>query len=84
MDEDIAFSRTKDSGDVTVELRGPCLKYVVDVLDAVSSAQNKSRTELVNEILLRYAKAKLHEATVIQRVTRGNPRLSERTGSELE
>ncbi len=54
----------------TTELRGPCPRAVVDVLDAVSQARRITRTELVNLILMKWADDKLHEAELIQRVTR--------------
>ncbi len=56
--------------DLTTELRGPCPKDTVDVIDAVSMARRMSRTELVNEILTEWAKARLHEAELITRLSR--------------
>lgn len=58
---------------VTVELRGPCPKDVIDVIDAVAHAKRLDRTSMVNRILSDWAKEKLHECQCIQRVTRGNP-----------
>lgn len=56
--------------DDAVELRGPCPRTVVDVVDAVSQAKRITRMELVNQILQEWADAKLHEATLIQRLAR--------------
>lgn len=58
---------------VTVELRGPCPKEIVDVIDAVSHAKRIDRTAMVNRILAEWAEQKLHEANCIHNVTRGNP-----------
>lgn len=58
---------------VTVELRGPCPKEIVDVVDAVAHAKRLDRTSMVNRILSEWAEMKLLEAQSIQRVTRGNP-----------
>lgn len=60
---------------ITVELRGPCPKEIVDVLDAVAHAKRIDRTSMVNRILQEWAEQKTLEAECIQRVTRGNPNL---------
>lgn len=57
----------------TVELRGPCPRDIVDVIDAISSARDMDRMALVVEVLRDWARGRLHEATVLARVTRGNP-----------
>ena len=67
---------------LTVELRGPCPKEVVDVIDAVAHSKRLDRTSMVNRILAELADQKLHEAQCIQRVTRGNP--SGRKSSETD
>ena len=59
--------------DDTTELRGPCPRKVVDMLDAVSSAGNQTRTQLVNEILTDWARHRFHESRVVARVMRINP-----------
>lgn len=59
--------------DDLVELRANCPRQIVDVLDAVSGARRITRTVLVLQILNKWAKEQLHEATVVARVTRGNP-----------
>lgn len=58
---------------LTVELRGPCPKDTVDVIDAVAHAKRIDRTAMVNRILTEWAEGKLYECECIQRVTRGNP-----------
>lgn len=64
----------------TVELRGDCPRVTVEVLDAICRAQDKSRTELVNEILNDWAKQRLIEASLIARVTCGNADAAEFVG----
>jgi hypothetical protein len=59
----------------TVELRGPCPKDTVDVIDAVAHAKRLDRTSMVNRILSEWAEQKLHESQCIQNVMRGNPAL---------
>ena len=70
--------------DEAVELRGNCPRGVVDVLDAFSNARRMTRMELVNQILRRWAKERLHEASLVQRVTRGNPELMDSDLNTLE
>lgn len=60
-----------------VELRGPCPREIIDVIDAWSQAKRITRTEAVNHILKTWARAKLHEHIVIQRVTKNNPLFSQ-------
>lgn len=64
----------------TVELRGDCPREIVDVLDAVSMARNKTRTQLVNEILGAWAEKALHEAMLVCRVRPVNPQRAESSG----
>jgi len=66
--------------DLVVELRGMCPREVVDVLDAVSQAKRISRMELVNRILGEWRDQKVHESSLIHRVTRGNGSLTESDG----
>lgn len=70
--------------DTSVELRGPCPREVVDVIDAWSQAKCMSRTQAVNQILRVWAIQKLHEHSVFARVTRGNPLLRENTAESAE
>lgn len=60
---------------ITTELRGPCPKEIVDVIDAVAHAKRIDRTQMVNRILGEWAKEKMYECSCITRVTRGNPPL---------
>lgn len=67
---DTCLSRPPSSGALKVELRGDIPRDVADVLDAVSQARRVSRMELVTSVLQEWADAKLHEATLVVRVTR--------------
>ncbi len=73
-----------NSEDFTTEQRGPCPKEIVDVLDAFCSARRVTRTELVNRILGKWVSDRLHEANVLERVTRGNPKGRESAYADLE
>lgn len=73
----LSLSRPRTSTSGAVELRGDCPRLTVDVLDAVSNARRISRTELVNEILGDWSKQQLTEASLLLRVTRGNPDAAE-------
>lgn len=60
---------------ITTELRGPCPKDIVDVIDAVAHAKRIDRTSMVNRILAEWAEQRAYESQCIERVTRGNPNL---------
>lgn len=77
-----AFSRSGDEPEV--ELRGPCPKWIVEVLDAVAMAREISRTEQVAIVLGEWADKRMLEATLIGRVTRGNGRSAESGGNAKE
>jgi len=64
----------------TVELRGPCEREVVDVLDAFAIARGLNRTQLVNAILVEWVAQRKHEHSVVARVTRVIPALVEENG----
>lgn len=81
---DSPFSRPRNPDAVLVELRGQCPRLTVDVLDAVARARGTNRNEIVNDILSKWADQQLTEASLIARVTRGNPELSEVLRSNLE
>ena len=66
--------------EMTIELRGPCPKDIIDVLDAYSMARGLNRTQLVNDILGKWADGVLHETSVMLSVARGNPVLAEKIG----
>ena len=63
--------------DEKVELRGMIGRETVGVLDAVSMARRMSRIELAEEILAVWAAEQIHIASVIQAVTRVNPRAAD-------
>lgn len=63
--------------DDSVELRGQTPKPIVEVLDAICIARGCDRFDVVNEVLLKWARQVAHEATVIASVTRGNPKVME-------
>ena len=72
------------AAELTVELRGPCPRETIDVLDAISQARRMTRTELVNDILSSWCVDRMNEATLIHRVTRGNPVDKEPSGRRAE
>jgi hypothetical protein len=59
--------------DDTIELRMQTPKLVIDVLDAVSTARRISRAEMANRVLEKWARSVIHELSLVERVTRGNP-----------
>lgn len=65
----------------TAELRMQVPRRLLEVFDAVSMARGQERFELVIEELSKSADRWVHEATLIQRVTRGNTSLSETDGA---
>lgn len=77
-----ALSRPRTASGSTVELRGDCPLLTIEVLDAISNVRRISRTELVNEILGDWAKQRLTEASLVARVTRGNPEAAEFFGAD--
>lgn len=66
--------------ELAVELRGMCPREVIDVLDAVSQAKRISRMELVNRILGEWRDQKVHESSLIHRITRSNGSPAESDG----
>jgi len=64
----------------TAELRMQVPRKLLEVFDAVSMARGQERFELVIEELSKSADRWVHEATLIQRVTRGNTTASETDG----
>ena len=63
-----------------VELRGQVDKAVMDVLDACSIARDMDRISLVEKVLTDWAARKVSEASVLQRIARGNPAVMELAG----
>lgn len=68
-----AFAKVRADGEQVGELRGECPRWILNVLDAVSMAEDRTRTALVNDILGEYAKKKKHEAMLVQKLAGGNP-----------
>jgi hypothetical protein len=66
-DRQPAFSRSRNET-ATVELRGECPRHTVDMLDAVSMAENTTRTALVNKILQRWEEEERHKHSIVARV----------------
>ena len=63
----------KPMSDPFVELRGEVLREHVDILDAVAQAKpGSSRMSVLREVLADWVERKCHEASLIQRVRRGN------------
>lgn len=62
-----AFSRSRSEAS-TVELRGECPRHTVDMLDAVSMAENTTRTALVNRILQKWEEEERHKHSIVARV----------------
>ena len=67
-----------------VELREEIPRDLVDVIDAVSAARGTSRRQMMIDVLHAWASERVHEATVIMRVTRGNPPLAESSRNTTE
>lgn len=59
------------------EIRVESPRNVVDVLDAYCIATGRHRTDVVNEVLGKWAEEKKHEATIICRVAGCNPSVAE-------
>ena len=64
------------------ELRQQVPIELLQIYDAIAIARNKPRHELVLEVLTKSADQWLHESTLIQRVTRGNPVFSDSDGGD--
>ncbi len=67
-----------------VELRGPCPRWIVDVLDAEALATDMSRLDLVTQVLEPWALKRIHAATLITRITRRNGNSPECAGKTSE
>lgn len=68
----------------TVELRGMVSRDLIEVLDAIAIARKQARIDVVVDVLQAFADERIHEATLIARVARGNPRISELVGKVSE
>ena len=67
-----------------VDLRGLIDRSLMDVIDACSMADGSDRITYVAAVLEREARRELHRASVIARVTRGNPYLPDGAGNGSE
>ncbi len=70
--------------DSLIELRGKSPKAIIDVVDAVAIANRIDRIDVVNAVLLKWARKQVHVSTVVGNVTRGNPQLMDSDWSALE
>ena len=53
-----------------IELRGDVERDIVDYLDVVSSHRRQSRMELVEAILREWVENKVHESSLVARLSR--------------
>ena len=67
-----------------VEVRQDIDRNITDVIDAVARASRASRSEMVESILAAWARRKLMEATLVERLSRGNGPVSESLGDLSE
>lgn len=56
--------------------------HLLQALDAIALARGQDRTELVTHLLTRDVKQIVHEATLVSRMTRGNPLATESAAEE--
>lgn len=73
-----------EEADPLVELRGQMPRSIISVIDAVAIAKRKNRMDIVNRVMLIWAKEQLHVANVVGNTTRGNPPLPETDWGRLE
>lgn len=66
------------------ELRGLAPTHLAQALDAIAMARGMDRNTYVVAVLEAEVKRVAHEASVIARVMRGNPYLSDSTGGFAE
>ncbi len=66
---------TTGAPDEPVDMRGTTPRAIVDVIDAIAHARRVDRFTIINDILLRHCRQVAHEATIVMRVTGGNPRV---------
>lgn len=78
---ELLFSRSKGE---TVELRMEIDVDLMRAFDACCLADDLTRTGTVKKLITEHVKKQVHKATLIERMMRGNPLLSEfsRNGSE--
>lgn len=71
--EDICFARSPFRRDDYAELRVDLPKVTLGVIDAEAIGNDESRAQLTNRILIEWAERRVHVASLISKVTRGNP-----------
>lgn len=57
-----------------VELRGKIDRDIVDVIDALVIARGIDRMAVIEPVLRKWVEGLIHEATIIQNVTKANGR----------
>ncbi len=69
--------KTPSTGDPNepVDMRFTTPLGIVQVIDAIAHARRVDRGSIINDILLRHCRQVAHEATIVMRVTGGNPRV---------
>jgi hypothetical protein len=68
----------------TVELRQQIPSDTAQVFDAIAIARMCSRAEVIAEVLNDWAAKRIHEAKILQRVTRGNGAESDTGGNHRQ
>ena len=64
------------------ELRGLCDTELAQALDAIAMTKGMDRNTYVNSVLAAEVRRVLHDASVLHRVLRGNPLMSEDSGGQ--
>lgn len=72
------------SDDDLVELRGMSHRAVIAFIDGFAIAKRQNRMQVVNRILLNWAREQAHIQSVMANTTRGNPPLPDTGWNELE
>lgn len=70
--------------EVCTELRLDAPNELVTILDGISLAQRITRNQLVLRVLHEWADARVHEASVLARLTGINPAHAESSGKDSE
>ncbi len=68
----------------TKELRGLCNADVVRALDALALIDGEDRTAYVNKVLAKHVQQRVHEASLLHSMLRGNPLLADTAGFNKE
>lgn len=76
------FARSRNETKDDTELRTDIPKWVMGAIDAesINRGSDCSRKQVVNDVLEHWARQKIHEATVLLRLTEGNPVLPDSAG----